>query len=66
LSRMKNPDLPCLYITAALRAYCTSSSLDILNFLGTTTSFSSLLKLGVHYVLSRPCQLTTVLLFPIS
>ncbi|OCK94356.1 uncharacterized protein K441DRAFT_660196, partial [Cenococcum geophilum 1.58] len=43
---MKNPDLPCLHVAAALRAYCTSSSLDVLNSLGTTASFSSLLKLG--------------------
>ena len=41
LSRIKNPDLLYLYIAAALRAYSMSSSLNILNFLGTTTSFSS-------------------------
>ncbi|OCK89617.1 uncharacterized protein K441DRAFT_667487, partial [Cenococcum geophilum 1.58] len=46
LSRIKNPKLPYLHVAAALRAYSTSSSLDVLNSLGTTTSFSSLLKLG--------------------
>jgi len=55
LSRMKNPDLPYLHVAAALWAYSTSSSLDVLNSLGTTTSFSSLSKARVHYVLARPC-----------
>jgi hypothetical protein len=55
LSRIKNPDLPYLHIAAALRAYSTSSSLDVLNSLGTTTSLSSLSKARVHYVLARPC-----------
>jgi hypothetical protein len=31
-------------------------SLDYLNFLGITASFSSLSKAGVHYVPARPCQ----------
>ena len=39
---------------AALQAYATSSSLDVLNFLGTTTSFSSLSKARVYYILARP------------
>ncbi|OCK89356.1 uncharacterized protein K441DRAFT_667779, partial [Cenococcum geophilum 1.58] len=56
LSRIKNPNLLCLYIAAALRAYSTSSSINILNSLGTTTSFSSLSKARVHYVLARPCR----------
>jgi hypothetical protein len=30
-------------------------SLDYLNFLGTTASFFSLFKAGVHYILARPC-----------
>jgi len=60
LSRMKNPDLPYLHVAAALRAYSTSSSLDVLNSLGTTASFSSLSKARVHYVPARPCQLITV------
>ena len=55
LSRMKTPDLPCLDIAAALRAYSTSSSLDILNSLRTTAFFSSLSKARVHYALARPC-----------
>src|SRR6266704_7158707 len=66
LSRIKNPNLPCLHITAALRAYSMSSSLDILNSLGTTASFSSLSKARVHYVLARPCRSIAMylLLFP--
>ena len=43
LSRMKNPDLPCPSVAAALRVYgYVLSSLDVLNSLGTTASFSSL------------------------
>jgi hypothetical protein len=42
-SRMKNPDLLYLSVAAALQAYgYVLSSLDILNSLGTTASFSSL------------------------
>ena len=37
-------------------------SLDYLNFLGTTTSFSSLSKVGVYYVPARPCRLIAVYL----
>ncbi|OCK91921.1 uncharacterized protein K441DRAFT_663943, partial [Cenococcum geophilum 1.58] len=44
-------------------AYSTSSSLNVLNSLGTTTSFSSLSKARVYYVLARPCQLIAVYLF---
>ena len=62
LSRIKNPDLPCLHVAAALRAYSTSSSLDVLNSLGTTASFSSLSKARVHYALARPCQSIAVYL----
>ena len=62
LSRMKNPDLPCLYIAAALQAYSMSSSLDILNSLGTTTSLSSVSKARVHYILARPCRSIAVYL----
>jgi hypothetical protein len=41
LSRMKNPDLPYPSVAAALRAYgYILSSLDVLNSLGTTASFS--------------------------
>jgi len=66
LSRMKNPDLLYLHVAAALRAYSTSSSLDVLNSLGTTASFSSLSKARVYYVLARPCQLIAVyLLLPL-
>src|SRR6266567_9401901 len=61
LSRIKNPDLPCLSIAAALRAYSyVLYSLDILTSLGTTTSFSSLFKAGVYYIPARPCQLITM------
>ena len=47
LSRMKNPDLPCSSIAAALRAYSyILYSLDISTSLGTTASFSGLLRPG--------------------
>ncbi len=65
LSRMKNPELPCLHVAAALRAYSTSSSLDVLNSLGTTTSLSSLSKARVHYVLARPCRSIAIYLLPL-
>jgi hypothetical protein len=45
-----------------LRLHPIPPSLDCLNFLGTTTSFSSLSKAGVHYVLARPCRLIAVYL----
>jgi len=45
---------------AALQAYSLSSSLDVSNSLGTTTSFFSLSKARVHYVLARPCRLIAV------
>ena len=67
LSRMKNPDLPCPSVAAALRAYSyVLSSLDCSNSLETTASFSSLSKAGVHYVPARPCRLIAVylLFFP--
>src|ERR1700685_1366017 len=35
-------------------------SLDYLSSLGTTASFSSLSKAGVHYVPARPCRLIAV------
>jgi hypothetical protein len=60
---MKNPVLPYLSIAAALRAYgYVLSSLDDLNFLGTTASFLSLSKAEVHYVLARLCQSIAVYL----
>ena len=65
LSRMKNPDLPCPHVAAALRALRlrpVPPSLDVLNSLGTTASFSSLSKAGVHYVLARPCRSIAVYL----
>ena len=37
-------------------------SLDILNSLGTTASFSSLFKAGVYYIPDRPCRLITIYL----
>ena len=63
LSRIKNPDLPCLSIAAALRAYSyVLYSLDVLTSLGTTASFSGLSNAGVHYVPARPCQLIAICL----
>src|SRR6266700_5354262 len=54
LSRIKNPDLPYLSIAAALRAYSyILYSLDVLTSLGTTTSFSSLLRPG--FTISQLC-----------
>ena len=62
-SRIKNPDLPCLSVAAALRAYSyVLYSLDVLTSLGTTTSFSGLSKAGVHYIPARPYQLITIYL----
>ena len=63
LSRMKNPDLPCSSVAAALRAYSyVLYSLDVSTSLGTTASFSGLSKAGVHYILARPYQLIAVLI----
>jgi len=47
---------------AGLRLRPIPPSLDVLNSLGTTTSFSSLSKAGVHYVPARPCQSIAVYL----
>ena len=47
---------------AGLRLYPILPSLDCLNFLRTTASFSSLSKAGVHYILARPCRLIAVYL----
>ena len=48
LTRMKNPDMLCLSIVAALWAYgYILSSLDVLNSLGITASlFTAYFKLG--------------------
>ena len=47
LSRIKNPDLPYLSVAAALRAYVLRpASLDVSATLGTTASFSGLLRPG--------------------
>ena len=47
LSRMKNPDLLYPSVVAALRAYVLRpASLDVLASLGTTASFSGLLRPG--------------------
>ena len=47
LSRIKNPNLPYLFVTVALQAYILyPTSLDVSATLGTTVSFSSLLKPG--------------------
>ena len=54
LSRMKPPDLPYLSIAAALRAYVLRpASLDVLASLGTTASFSGLLRPG--FTMSQLC-----------
>src|SRR6266567_3755934 len=54
LSRIKNPDLLYLSVAAALRAYTLcSASLDVLVSLGTTVSFSGLLRLG--FTISQLC-----------
>ena len=47
---------------AGLRLRPVPPSLDVLNSLGTTASFSSLSKAGVHYVPARPCRLIAVYL----
>jgi hypothetical protein len=47
---------------AGLRLCPVPPSLDYLNSLGTTASFSSLSKAGVYYVLARPCRLIAVYL----
>ena len=52
----------CSNSPAGLRLCPVPPSLDCLNFLGTTASFSSLFKAGVHYILARPCRLITVYL----
>src|SRR5437016_4516500 len=64
LSRIKNPDLPYPSIAAALRAYVLRpATLDVPATLGTTTSFSSLLRLG--FTISQ-LYLTNFLLCPIA
>ena len=70
-SRMKNPDLPYPSVAAALRAYVLRpASLDVLASLGTTASFSGLLRPG--FTTSRLCLanyllcLVAITLFPIS
>ena len=71
LSRMKNPDLPCPHVAAALRAYgYVLSSLDDSNSLGTTTSFTrtyspclinlTAVLLFVSHILAIPCVLSLV------
>ena len=47
---------------AGLRLRPVLPSLDVLNSLGTTASFSSLFKTGVYYVPARPCRLIAVYL----
>ena len=54
LSRMKTPDLPYPSVAAALRAYVLRPvSLDVLASLGTTASFSGLLRPG--FTMSQLC-----------
>ena len=45
-----------------LRLYSVPPSLNCLNSLKTTTSFFSLSKAGVHYILTRPCRLIALYL----
>src|SRR6266699_4206978 len=54
LSRIKNPDLLYPSVAAAMRAYVLRpASLDVLVSLGTTTSFSGLLRPG--FTMSQLC-----------
>src|SRR6266567_473868 len=54
LSRIKNPDLPYPSVAAALRAcVLRPASLDVLVSLGTTASFSGLLRPG--FTISQLC-----------
>ena len=54
LSRIKNPDLPYPSVVAALRAYVLRpASLDVSASLGTTASFSGLLRPG--FTMSQLC-----------
>ena len=54
LNRIKNPDLPYPSVAAALRAYVLRpASLDVSASLGTTTSFSGLLRPG--FTTSKLC-----------
>src|SRR6266567_7521352 len=54
LSRIKNPNLPYPSVAAALRAYVLHpASLNVLTSLGTTASFSSLLRPG--FTISQLC-----------
>ena len=54
LSRIKNPDLPYPSVAAALRAYILHlASLDVSASLGTTASFSGLLRPG--FTMSQLC-----------
>src|SRR6266481_1596061 len=66
LSRIKNPDLPYSSVAAALRAYSyVLYSLDVLTSLGTTASFSGLLRPGfttsqLCLAICLPCLITFV------
>ena len=71
LSRMKNPDLPYPSVAAALRAYVLRpASLDVSATLGTTASFSGLLRPGFTtsqlYLANCLLCLVAIALFPIS
>ena len=48
--------------SAGLQLRPVPPSMDVLNSLGTTASFSSLFKAGVYYVLARPCRSIAVYL----
>ena len=64
LSRMKTPNLLYLSVAAALRAYILRpASLDVSATLGTTTSFSGLLRPG--FTTSQLC-LTNYLLYLVA
>jgi hypothetical protein len=68
LSRIKNPDLPYPSVAVALRAYTLRpASLDVSASLGTTASFSGLLKPG--FTTSQLCLtncLPCLIALPIS
>ena len=67
LSRIKNPDLPYLSVAAALRAYVLRpASLDVSASLGTTVSFSGLLRPGFISQLCLTNYLLCLITFPIS
>ena len=66
LSRIKNPELPCLHIAAALRAYSYVLLLRCFELLRNYCFLLWLIKAGVYYVLAMPCQLLAKCLIAIT